>query len=94
MKSIFPYKVDCKTCIYFIKTVTHHLVNSKNPELSLCSKIGFRIIDRKDPHIRCNFYVPDDNPKGGTYMKMSKNDAISTPSISTKKLSHAYSYDY
>ena len=52
-------KVSCFTCKYFIKTLQH--INEKNiskVDLSLCSKIGFRIFDDKNPNIYCNFYSP------------------------------------
>jgi hypothetical protein len=53
-------KVSCFTCKYFIKTLQHISEKniSKDADLSLCSKIGFRIFDHRNPNIYCNFYSP------------------------------------
>ena len=50
-------KVDCKTCIFFLNRVINN-TSEKTPDLSLCSKIGFRIFDRTNPLIDCAFYSP------------------------------------
>jgi len=53
-------KVACSTCQYFMKTVTHtikhRIVQEKTPDLSLCSKIGFRILEKGNPPIECHYY--------------------------------------
>lgn len=50
-----PIKVVCNTCKFFIKTVIHSNKNT-NPDLLLCHKIGFRIVERGDPPIYCDYY--------------------------------------
>jgi hypothetical protein len=53
-------KVTCNTCQFFMKTITHtmkhRIVHDKTPDLSLCSKIGFRILEKGNPPIECNYY--------------------------------------
>jgi len=56
-------KVNCNSCKFFIKTITH-IINyqDKPPDVSLCSKIGFRIVEKGDPPIYCNYYEKKEPP--------------------------------
>ena len=64
-------KVSCFNCKYFIKTVIHisekNILSNKDKavDLSLCNKFGFRIFDKKDSKILCNFHTPIE-PKNHT----------------------------
>lgn len=52
-------KVSCDTCKFFIKKFAHNNKN-KNPDLLLCDKIGFRIVEKGDPPIYCDYYEKKD----------------------------------
>jgi len=64
-------KVDCKSCIFFLNRVINNTIE-KTPDLSLCSKIGFRIFDKKDPLIDCAFYTPQP-PTPNTLKQIDRN---------------------
>ena len=54
-------KVSCFTCKYFMKTLIHireHEQQNKIADLSLCSKLGFRIFDKGNTKMYCNFHLP------------------------------------
>ena len=59
-------KVSCFTCKYFMKTLIHISENNqkkKIADLSLCSKLGFRIFEKGDTKIYCNFHLPKESKK-------------------------------